>query len=94
MVRARAICEASGFKCYADELVRQWDGARVLPRFLDKRNPQDFVTGVPDGKPIPNARPEAPDTFLTNQVQSVLVAGFTLIPQTITIPTIITPDML
>ena len=66
--RTRAICDASGFKCYADELVKQWDGAFVLPRFLDKRNPQDFVKGVPDNKRVHLTRPEAPDTFISSTV--------------------------
>lgn len=66
--RTRAICDASGFKCYADELVRQWDGAMVLPRFLDKRNQQDFVTGVRDNVPPRITRPEAPDIFLSGTV--------------------------
>jgi hypothetical protein len=59
----RAICEASGWKCYADELVRQWDGAMVLPQFCDKRNPQDFVTGVKERVPS-WSRPEVADDFL------------------------------
>ena len=68
--RARqvAICDASGFKCYADQLVRQWDGAMVLPRFLDKRNPQDFVTGVPDNQTPRFTRPESTDVFLSARV--------------------------
>lgn len=61
--RQRAICDASGFKCYADELVRQWDGAMVLPQFCDVRNPQDFVTGVRERTPS-WSRPEAPNNFL------------------------------
>lgn len=65
--RQRAICDASGFECYADQLVRQWDGAYVLPRFLDKRNPQDFVTGVTERQPS-LSRPEAPDTFISTPV--------------------------
>lgn len=65
----QGICDASGFKFPLGELVRQWDGARVHYSFVDKRNPQDFVTGVPDGRPLPGARPEAADTFLgTNDV--------------------------
>ena len=66
--RQRAICDASGFKCYADELVRQWDGAMVLPHFLDKRNPQDFVRGVPDNQIPRFTRPEAPDLFASTPV--------------------------
>ena len=63
--RQIAICEASGFKCYADQLVRQWDGAMVLPQFCDIRNPQDFVTGVRERTPT-FARPEAPDVFINS----------------------------
>jgi len=66
---AQGICEASGFKFPLSQLVRQWDGAMVHPRFLDRRNPQDFVRGVPDDQRVPNPRPEAADTFLsTNEV--------------------------
>lgn len=63
----RAICDASGFKCYADELVRQWDGAMCLPQFVDRRNPQDFVTGVKERVPS-WSRPEAPDVFISTEV--------------------------
>lgn len=61
--RQVAICDASGFKCYADQLVRQWDGAMVLPQFCDKRNPQDFVTGVKERVPT-WGRPEPADSFV------------------------------
>jgi len=64
MPQAQAICDASGFKCNLRDLVRQWDGAMVLPRFRDKRNPQDFVRGVPDKQDLPFARPESPDVFI------------------------------
>ena len=67
---AQGICEASGFKFPLSQLVRQWDGALVHRSFVDKRNPQDFVRGVPDNQAIPNPRPEAPDAFLSdNEVQ-------------------------
>ncbi len=60
--RQIALCDASGFKCYADQLVRQWDGAMVLPQFCDARNPQDFVTGVKERVPS-WSRPEPVDDF-------------------------------
>ena len=60
----QGICDASGFKYPMSELRRQWDGALVHWRFLDKRNPQDFVRGVPDQRVPQRARPEPPDTFL------------------------------
>lgn len=67
--RQRAICDASGFKCYADELVRQWDGMMVLPQFCDRRNPQDFVKGVPDNQTVRVSRPEAVDAFISTTVR-------------------------
>lgn len=56
------ICDFSGFK--VKTVVKNWDGAMVDPRFRDKRNPQDFVRGVPDRQDLPFTRPEAPDTFV------------------------------
>lgn len=59
-----AICDLSGFKCKASETVRRWDGLRVLKRFSEERQPQDFVRGVRDDPSVPWARPEQTDTFL------------------------------
>lgn len=72
--RQRAICEASGFKCYADELVKQWDGAMVLPQFCDIRNPQDFVTGVRERTPL-FSRPEAPNDFVAVTLTDITELG-------------------
>ncbi len=63
-----AICDASGFKIPQTHLVRQWDGAYVDRRFVDKRNPQDFVKGVRDDPSLKVARPEAPDVFISSLV--------------------------
>lgn len=65
----QGICDQSGFKYPMSELRRAWDGALVHWRFLDTRNPQDFVRGVPDNRQPQRVRPEPADTFLTtNQV--------------------------
>ena len=70
MDEPQGICDASGFKFPLSQLVKQWDGAMIHPRFLDRRNPQDFVRAKPE-KPLLNGRPEAADTFLgTNEVTS------------------------
>lgn len=64
----RVICDASGFKCWASETVKTWDGRRVLRRFVGEetqRHPQDFVRGVREDVSVPDPRPEAPDTFLS-----------------------------
>ena len=64
----QGICDASGFKFPLSELVRQWDGALVHRRFVDKRNPQDFVRGVKDDMGLRNPRPEAADVFISSRV--------------------------
>ena len=64
----RAICDASGFKYPISELVKQWDGVYVHRKFVDRRNPQDFVTGVPDNQTPLLTRPESPDVFISSPV--------------------------
>lgn len=61
----RAICDRSGFKVWASECVREWNGLLVHRRFADRtRHPQDFVRGVTDNPTVRNPRPETADTFL------------------------------
>lgn len=62
------ICDLSGFKVKASETVLRWDGQRVLKRFSEPRQPQDFVRGVKDNPNVPWTRPEQPDTFLSAPV--------------------------
>ena len=64
----QAICDMSGFKVPAHSLQRQWDNAMVAPRFLEKRNPQDFVTGVRDDQVLRVSRPEPIDVFISTQI--------------------------
>lgn len=58
------ICDLSGFKLKLSDGVKQWDGAFVGRKFVDRRNPQDFVRGVKDNGALPVSRPEAPDVFI------------------------------
>lgn len=68
MEHAKGICDRSGFVFPLRELVKQWDGLMVHPRFLDHRHPQEFVRGVREHQ-LPYSRPEAADDFLaTNEV--------------------------
>lgn len=60
----QAIDPASGFKVPLSNLRTQWDGQKIDYRFIDKRNPQDFVRGKKDDMTLPFARPETPDTFV------------------------------
>ena len=64
-----AICDLSGFECKASETVLRWDGLRVLRRFSEERQPQDFVRGVKDNPSVPWTRPETPDAFITTPVR-------------------------
>lgn len=61
MPEPQAICDFSGFKIPHRNLARNWDGAMVDRKRVDKRNPQDFVRGVPDRQALPYARPEHKD---------------------------------
>lgn len=58
------ICDASGRKMKASQCVKQWDGAIVARKYVDRRNPQDFVRGVPDRQNVPFARVPGPDVFV------------------------------
>jgi hypothetical protein len=63
----RVICDYSGFKCWASETVKTWQGFRVLRRFAGEetqRHPQELVRGKPDRQQVPWARPESADVFL------------------------------
>lgn len=57
----RAIDPISGFDVPWEDLVRQWDGEMVYRPFMDNRNPQDFVRGIPEKIGLPYARPEPPE---------------------------------
>ncbi len=64
----QAIDPASGFKVPISHLVKQWDGEMIDKRFVDRRNPQDFVTGVPDNQAPRISRPEPPNVFISTPV--------------------------
>lgn len=63
----RVICDFSGFKAWASECVKTWDGCFVLRRFAGsetRRHPQEYVRGRAENTSVPIARPEATDVFL------------------------------
>lgn len=59
----RYIDDWTGFYSWSDRGKLEWDGLRTDDP--DKRNPQDFVGGVPDLQTVPWTRPEPPDAWLT-----------------------------
>ncbi len=57
-----ATCDMCGKKFKASMLKARWDGAMVCEYDWETRQPQDFVTGVPDTMQPPWTRPmPAPD---------------------------------
>ena len=54
------IDDISGFRGYASEMVKSWDG--YMTKYPLERNPQDFLRTNPE-KGIPWARTEQEDTF-------------------------------
>src|SRR5690348_14759316 len=74
-----AICDRCGFKFKLSGLKKEWDGLMVCDVCWEPRQPQDFVRGVKDQRPIPDARPETPDVF---------VSGFATIPNGSTVITV------
>lgn len=72
----QAIDPASGFKVPLSNLRRQWDNQLVDYRFIDKRNPQDFVRGRKDDQALPYARPEPPDSFVPQPIAMESGAAF------------------
>jgi hypothetical protein len=64
------ICDRCGFKKKRSETRLEWDNLLVcIAECYEMRQPQDFVKAVPDMRPVPIARPEAPDMFITTPVE-------------------------
>lgn len=59
-----AICDLTGMKCKASELVKRWDGMMVRRQSVEERHPQDFIRSVPERIAVPFSRPVA-DVFIT-----------------------------
>lgn len=63
------ICDRCGFKKKRSEVKLEWDNLLVCSDTCwEARQPQDFVRAVPDGKPVPIARPEAPNQFVDGPI--------------------------
>jgi hypothetical protein len=52
------ICDVCAGKFKAEDLVLQWDNARVCLGCYSPRHPQDFVRPIVDPQPIPWSRPD------------------------------------
>lgn len=58
------ICDVCGFKVYASETRKRWDGMIVCHEDWEPRHPQDYVRGKRDRQIVAEPRPEAPASFL------------------------------
>lgn len=58
------IDDRTGFKKKKCECEYEWNGLLVSKDEWEERQPQDFVRGVPDGKPVKDLRPETKDVFV------------------------------
>lgn len=62
---ANAICDRCGFQLKLYRLSKEWTGLVVCDECWDPRPPQlDPPRIYPEGQPLPDARPEPPDTIL------------------------------
>jgi hypothetical protein len=63
------LCDRCGFKMYASQTRKTWDGLRVCEKDWEPRHPQDFVRGKVDKQAVTDPRPEPEDVFVTGQVK-------------------------
>lgn len=59
------ICDVCGLKMKSDQVRKRWDGFMVCPADWEPRHEMDFLRAPPGPRPIPWARPEATDTFIS-----------------------------
>lgn len=57
------ICDRTGFKVRSYNTRMQWNNIIVRSDVWEPRQPQDFVTGVPDNETVPMARPRSVDSY-------------------------------
>jgi hypothetical protein len=55
------VSDRTGFVTRAEDTQMEWNGLIVERRVFEARQPQDFVTGVPDNQTVPYARPRPKD---------------------------------
>ena len=53
-----AICDSCGFKFYASQLKKRFDGFMVCSKDWESQHPQEFVRSIPERPALPWARPD------------------------------------
>lgn len=56
--------DRTGRRIASTDMRTEWNGSLVEYWWYEKRNPQDFVRGIPDYQNVPFARPEPPPLFV------------------------------
>jgi hypothetical protein len=64
----QGVDDYTGFEVPLRLLQKDWTG--LLTVNPDIRNPQDFVTGVTDNQALQEPRPEVPDVFLAESIET------------------------
>ena len=63
------ICDRTGFRVYASQAKREWNGLLVREQSWEPRHPQDTIRGVPERSRVTDPRPRQANRFLgTNEV--------------------------
>lgn len=67
-----AVCSICGRKRKSNEMVKNWQGWYRCPEHNEPRQPQDFVTGIPDIQTVPWSQPPTSIyvTFCTMNTQT------------------------
>lgn len=76
----RVIDDITGFKIWASEARKQWNGSLTDEKNYSPRHQQDLIRARRENPGVKNARPEPPDTFigpLTTTVTAAAIAGAT-----------------
>ena len=58
------ICDRTGFKLKAEDVVEEWNGFKVRKQSFEERHPQDNLKGFRDNQTPKVSRPEQDDVFL------------------------------
>ncbi len=59
-------CRRTGFKIKSTQARKEWTGQTVRTQSWEGRHPQDLIRSVQDRQDVPDANPEPPDKFLTD----------------------------
>lgn len=58
--------EESGVICYSNDVARDYTGKFVRKQYVDRENPQDFIKGLNDPRPLPYTNPFPTSSHVCN----------------------------